>query len=326
MIYPEFLKENDIIGICAPSAGVGRKLDDYKEAIEVIKDNGYRILETASVRVDSSRSTTGKKRAKEFEELLTDEKVKMIFFAVGGDYMLEMMPYVDFEKIRENPKLMCGMSDPTNLLFTTTINCDMATMYGFNAGSFIKNTPDDQKVCLEYIKGNLIKQKSYKKYITCEEHFSGQTEKTHDVKWISKKDLHLKGRCIGGCLESIDKLMSTDMDKVKEYVERYKDDGIIWYFDVFSYNSYQFYLTLLQMKMAGYFKYCKGVLFGRMAFPHVEDESMNYEQAVNKVLGKIPYIMEMDIGHTIPGMTMINGAIIDVTCKDGKGSIRFELK
>ena len=54
------------------------------------------------------------------DELVKDEDVDMILCAAGGDFMLEMMPYVNFDHIRENPKWICGMSDPTNLLFTVT--------------------------------------------------------------------------------------------------------------------------------------------------------------------------------------------------------------
>ncbi|MBQ6126451.1 MAG: LD-carboxypeptidase, partial [Erysipelotrichaceae bacterium] len=113
MIYPEFLKENDLIGICAPSKGVGHKLDELEESNEVLRQNGYRIKETKSVRKNSDRSASAKQRAREMEELICDPEVKAVLCAAGGDYMLEMMPYVDFDRIRENPKWIIGMSDPT---------------------------------------------------------------------------------------------------------------------------------------------------------------------------------------------------------------------
>ena len=103
-------------------------------------------------------------------------------------------------------------------------------------------------------------------------------------------------------------------------------DGIIWYFDLFDMSSYNFYLTLLQFKYAGWFRYCKGVLIGRPAFPKVEDKKLDYIKAADKALGKIPHIMEMDIGHTFPNFTLINGALCKVRYKDGKGDIAFILK
>ena len=58
----------------------------------------------------------------------------------------------------------------------------------------------------------------------------------------------------------------------------------------------------------------------------VEDPKLDYIKAADKALGKIPHICEMDIGHTDPAMTMINGALIDVTYAKGKGKILFKLK
>ena len=53
---------------------------------------------------------------------------------------------------------------------------------------------------------------------------------------------------------------------------------------------------------------------------------LDYIKAADKVLKKIPHICEMDIGHTTPYMTLINGALIDVRYRQGKGSIAFKLK
>ena len=85
-------------------------------------------------------------------------------------------------------------------------------------------------------------------------------------------------------------------------------------------------MTLLQFKEAGWFRNCKGVLIGRVAFPSVEDRKLDYIKAADKALGKIPHICEMDIGHTVPAMTLINGALIKADCKDHKGQISFALK
>ena len=325
MIYPAFLQENDVIGICAPSAGVGRKLDAYEESKEVIRQRGYRLKETASVSRNSVRSTGARKRGKELDELVCDEDVKLVLCAAGGDFMLEMVPYIDLEHIRENPKWMCGASDPTNLLFTVTTALDIATFYGFNGAGFTFEKYRPQDVFFDYIIGDIRMQKSYRKFNSFLDTIN-DVKNHQEVKWIAKEDLKISGRCIGGCLECIDKLIGTKYDHVKEFIDKYQEDGIVWYLDIFNKSSYEFYLSLLQYKYAGWFDHCKGVLIGRPAFPNVEDPKLDYIKAAGKALGKIPHICEMDIGHTDPAMTMINGALIDVTYSDGKGKISFKLK
>lgn len=326
MKYPKFIKKGDTIGICAPSAGVGKKIDSYKESLKVLKREGYKIKESKSVRVNNVRSTSAKKRAKEFYELTADKNVDMIMFAAGGDYMFEIMPYVNYDQFVQNPKWLMGMSDPTNILLDVTCLLDVATLYGSNATSFSIDTPKWQKNTLEVLKGNIVKQKSYKKYITCDEWWNGITEFKNDVRWVSKKPVDIEGRIIGGCFDIMLNHMGTFMDNMANFVGRYADDGIIWYLDIFSKTPLDVYLGLLQMKYAGLFTNCKGVLIGRIAMPNVTDKKFDYKKAIDKVLGNIPHIMEMDIGHTDPYMTIINGAIAHVKCKDGKGEITFKLK
>ncbi len=325
MKYPEFLQSNDLIGICAPSAGAGNKLENYEESLNVLKAHGYRIKETESVRNDNVRSTTARKRAKELDELITDPEVKAVLCAKGGDFMLEMMPYVGFEHIRDNPKWISGMSDPTNLLFTVTTCLDIATLYGFNGAGFVAKEDRSQRTFFKVLEGDIPVQKSYRKYKSFLDIITEQ-EVYGDVKWIGKEDTQFEGRLIGGCIEVISKLIGTRFDRVNEFIDQYKDDGTIWYFDVFDMSSYNYYLTLMQMENAGWFRCCKGVLVGRVAFPKIEDPKLDYIKATAKVFKKIPQLCEADLGHTFPGMTLINGAVAKVSYNEGKAKISFKLK
>ena len=319
MKYPKFIKKGDTIGICAPSAGVGKDLDEYLESIKVLKKQGYKIVETKSVRSKKSCSASAKTRAKEFYELTANKDVDMIMFATGGDYMFEMMPYVNYDKFIENPKWLMGMSDPTNILLDVTCFLDVATLYGINARSYKLDTPLWQKNNLEYLKGNLIKQKSFKKcQESCIDAWNGDYSLKHDVKWISKKPVDIEGRIIGGCFDVMLNHMGTFLDNMASFVARYSDDGIIWYFDIYAKTTLDVYLGLLQMKYAGLFTNCKGVLIGRVAAPDKSNPELDYIKAADKALGNIPHICEMDIGHSLPRMTMINGAIINVKYKNNK--------
>ena len=86
-------------------------------AIDTLKSMGYKVLESASVRKEEKgRSTSGDRRAKEFMELLENEEVKLIIFATGGDFLCEMLDYLDFEKIKillqQNPIDGIFITDP----------------------------------------------------------------------------------------------------------------------------------------------------------------------------------------------------------------------
>lgn len=323
MIYPKFIKKGGTVGICAPSAGVGRKLDKYLESLNVIKKEGYKVKETKHVRVNNQRSCNAKQRAKEIDELFLDKNVDIVTCATGGDYMFEIMPYINFEHIKENPKWIFGLSDPTNLLYTVTTKLDIASVYGHNSSGYVESKCKRDN--LSIMKGEIPIQKSYKKYLDFVDKCNNVTIPSKKVKWVSANNITFKGRAIGGCLDVIRNIIGTEYDYTLGFLERHKEDGFIWYFDVFSMTPLDFYLTLLQFKYAGYFDYCNGVCIGRIAFPNIEDPKFDYLKAADLALGKIPHICEMDIGHTDPGMSIINGAMMKVTYKDGKGSIKFDL-
>ena len=97
MIYPDFPKEGSYIGICAPSAGVGSKLDLFDMSLEILEQTGLIPVETESVRNDDCPSAPADIRGGEFNELFEDDDIDMVVCAAGGDYTVEMLPYIDEE-------------------------------------------------------------------------------------------------------------------------------------------------------------------------------------------------------------------------------------
>ncbi len=321
MIYPNFLKKNDTIGISALSAGVGKKLDDYQKSLDILAKY-YKIKETNSVRNNALVSNVASIRAKELDELVLDEEVKMIMCAAGGDGQIETLPYINYEHIKKHPKWLMGASDPTNLLFPVTTMLDIATIYGFNGGSYYGEISEEAN--LSILSGNIIKQFSYPKYKSFIDAIKGN-EKYHNVYY--KGEIETRGRIIGGCIDCIAKIIGTKYDYVNSFIDKYQEDGIIWYFDNFALSAFDMYLTLLQFKNAGYFRKTKAILFGRIAFANTENSEYikDYNEAYKKALDDIPYISEMDIGHTRPTFTIINGSIANIKIKDGQGEISQEL-
>ena len=321
MIYPNYLKKDDAIGISALSAGVGDDIEEYEKSLSFLSRQN-KIIETASVRNNALVANTPIIRAKELNSLVSNKDIKAIICAAGGDGQLETLPYIDYENIKNNPKWYLGASDPTNLLFVVTTMLDIATLYSCNAKSFVGNK--DDLITYEYLYGKLSKQESYETYQPFIDYIN-DNDNYLPVRYESEKNFKTKGRIIGGCLDCLAKIIGTPYDHVNKFIEKYKDDGIIWYFDIFSMSAFDVYLTLLQFKLAGYFKYTKAILFGRVAFESIAYNQYitSYKQAYSKVLENIPFISEMDIGHTHPHFTIINGAIVEVEYNNHKGSISY---
>ena len=327
MIYPAFLEKNSVIGISAPSAGVGRKLEDFDRSLQRLRKEGWQIRETASVRLNDVRGGGAKTRAQELVSLFKDPEVDMVMCAAGGDFLFEILPYVDFKAMKQNPKFLIGASDPTGILFPYTAKYDVATIYGANAGSFdLAPLPKYLRNTLKIIRGDLIEQKSFSRCMKTPSFLAEKIEMDTPVRWLSDtKELHVRGRCIGGCIDVLKDLIGTPYDGAKDFVRRYKEDGTIWYFDNFSQSAEMMYRTLLQMKYAGWFRTAKAVLIGRVLFESSET-GQTYAEGFRKVFGDVPVIWEADIGHTMPSMTMINGAMLELDYRNEKASLNFTLE
>ena len=337
MKYPKFIKKGDCIGVPAPSAGAGliekqNKMLNAKKNLETL---GYKLILSENIlKCEKGRSASELERATEINEMFINDDINMILCATGGDFLVEILPYVNFELLKDNPKFVAGFSDPTGILYPITTKYDIATIYGQNFSSYgTEKLHQSQKDFLEITKGNLITCHSYDLYeknhlerITGLEGYN-LTEK---VYWhtIDDKPVSLKGRIIGGCFDLISELAGTKYDGINEFNEKYKDDGIIWYFDNCEFSKEETIRTLWKMGELGYFKYSKGIIFGRFGvdttYYDYDVKSCLQDSVINKL--NIPIIYDACISHKAPCMTIINGAIATINVKDGKGTISFELK
>ena len=250
MQYPKFLEKGNIIGITAPSQGVGDDIESFEKSLHTLKKEGYQIKETKSVRNKEMASASGKIRAQEFDSLITEKNVKIIMCASGGDFLVEMLPFVNWQHIKENPKWIMGYSDPTYLLYIITTKLDIATIYGCNAGSFDQtNLHECLKNNLKILSGNIVRQDSFSYYQKDWLENSDGYHLTEKVYWETiNKEVDITGRMIGGCLDCLKDLIGTSYDYTKEFIEKYKKDGIIWYFDIFEPSAEVVYRTLFQMR------------------------------------------------------------------------------
>ena len=336
MIYPKFLKDGDLIDVPAPSDGAHNDfyILRHKNAKSKLENIGYKINISKNIfNSEKGRSTDAIKRSKEINKMF-ESNSSGIICASGGEFLVEILPYVDFSKLVKNPKWVEGFSDPTGLLFTITTKYDIATIYGTNFSSFgaeeyHKSIYDN----LEILKGNNIEQQSYDLYE--EESFEKTTgfegyNLTEKVYWktLRGKEENFKGRMIGGCLDIITELAGTKYDNIKEFNEKYKDDGIIWYFDNCELTLEELIRVMWKFNELDYFKYTKGIIFGRngkdVSYIYESMEGALKDTVISKL--NIPIIFDADISHKGPSMTIINGAVAEITCKNGKGSVKFELK
>ena len=344
MIFPKYLQAGDTIAVTAPSHSIDREPDitRFKNGQKQLEGRGYKVIFTDNVfnKADRyGRSSSAREKAREFNAMVQDKNVSSIYSASGGDFLAEMLPYVDMDAFKSNPKWVQGYSDNTSLLYYLTTKCDIATAYGANFGDFGMGEWElSVSRGLEVLEGKCKDQYSFETY---QDGFGTRGtglegySKDSQVEWkcINSEDgtASFKGRLLGGCMDVLLNLAGTPYDGTMEFIEKYKEDGIIWYLESFDLHFEQMMEGLWKMKEMGWFKYASGFVFGRPLFYPTEswDGSAlpSYEEVLLERLAEfnLPIITGADIGHKGPQFVTINGALAEVNCAgDGTGCIKYQ--
>lgn len=323
MFYPSFLQPQDTIGITAPSAGVdAADHAAFDLSLSHLTAAGFRTRETTHVRAGGIVSAPAKVRADELNALLRDPAVRMVWCAAGGDFLLDMLPFVDWEAAVRDPKWVQGYSDPTSLLYALTTLYDIATVYGSNAGGFdTESLPPHAAYNLSLLGGDIPPQHSFDTYT-----HRYRDEGERPVFWETPRGpVAVQGRLLGGCLDCLSDILGTPYDGTNAFIERYKADGILWYFDIFALPAEAVYRTLWRMRENGWFRHAVGVVVGRVCFPSSQ-MNLSYRAMIEQALPDLPLVLEADVGHVPPRMTIINGALATLRAADGKGTLDMTLR
>lgn len=327
---PDFLGDNPTIYIVAPSFGCTTKpynlrlvksIQNFKNlnANVIIGDNVYKSEGLAA-------SNTPEKRAKEIMDAYNSD-ANVIISAGGGEVMSQILEYIDFDVIKKNPKWFVGFSDNTNLTYTITTNCDIETIYGTNAAGYYSMLYDSLDTWLMLNgKNEFYGYKKWQYEKKDNKPLSGYNLDKKSRIYKYNYDKPFNGRLIGGCLDCLQGLCGTSFDKTKEYLERHKDEGIIFFLEACDFNSVGIIRALTQLKNAGWFKYLKGFIIGRSM--HYYDKSFNItpKDAYLSVLKdfNVPILLDIDLGHLGPSMPIRCGAKATIEYKKNTICIRYD--
>lgn len=350
MKYPAFLEEKGTIGFSAPSFGCAT--EPYRSAFENAQkkwmDMGYKIDLGPNCYAEKGIgiSNTPMECGRELTEYYLSKDNDCLISCGGGELMCEILEYVDFDRIgKAKPKWFMGYSDNTNMTFLLNTLCDTAAIYGPCAAAFgMEPWHHSLTDAMDLLKGTKKELTSYGKWeqegIKDEEHPLAPYQCTKELKLkiyhpdregnMKKQDAAvMEGRLLGGCMDCLVNLLGTRFDKVKEFVERYKEDGIIWFLEACDLNVFGVRRAMWQMEQAGWFEHAKGFLIGRPLCCYGQ-EMMGLDQytAILPTAKRhgIPVIMDMDLGHLPPMMPLVSGSMARAEAQDNRLKIEMEYR
>ncbi|WP_300346584.1 LD-carboxypeptidase [Clostridium sp.] len=274
------LKLGDTIGIIAPASGDKNEVIDYN--ISSFKNLGFKVKEGKYIRNKQDYlSASDKERAEDFMNMIKDKDVKAIFAYRGGYGSIRIIPYLDFNTIKKNPKILCGYSDLTILLNHITQKTGIPTFHG----PMINSKISSDKITKESLLSMLTKENN------------SINIQTKNLKIINP--LHFKGTLCGGNLT----VLCSSIGTPYEINTRNK---ILMIEDI-NEENYSIDRLLTQLKFSGKLSSCKGFLIGH--FTPYNPKTLNVILSILKPYNK-PIICGIPFGHDYPNLTLPLGSTI----------------
>lgn len=131
-MIPNRLQKGDCIGVIAPSNYIKEDDLEYINAsIGLIEAYGFKVKFGKYVFEDTLKyGTNPKKRAEDINSMFADREVKAIMCVKGGEDSNSVLDYIDYDLIKQNPKIVCGFSDNTSILDAINQKTGLVTFHG----------------------------------------------------------------------------------------------------------------------------------------------------------------------------------------------------
>ncbi len=324
-VIPHLLQKGDEIRIVAPSVGIKIIRDDCRAiAKERFEEWGLKVSfgkNTTDDNFDVFGTSGYQKRAEDIMDAFKDVNVKAIFTIIGGFNSNQVLPFLDYEVIKANPKIVCGFSDITALLNGIRAKTGLVGFYGPHYSSI------GMKKGNEYTLNHLQKALFEGKFSLepCDDWsddlwFLDQEKREfirNDGWWVLQNG-KAQGVMEGGNLSTLVLLNGT------EFAPQFKQPTILMVENCYisKADNKEFLRQLQAMAQRADFAQVKGILIGRFQKDsEVSRADLEYIVCSIPQIKDLPIIANMEFGHTTPIATLPLGA----KCTIDNGKVKLEL-
>jgi muramoyltetrapeptide carboxypeptidase len=204
LIKPKALKVGDTIGLITPGSFIDDK--GLAKAISNIETLGFKVKLSKNIRkIRGYNAGTKQERVDDLHSMFADKEVDGIWAARGGYGSVGLLPMIDFDLIKANPKVFVGYSDITALHLAIFQKTGIVTFHGPVASS---NFTD---YTVKYLKNMIMKTSIPIKVFPSTENDKKSKENKFFEPHIFNKGETI-GRIIGGNLSLIDSMIGTDWE------------------------------------------------------------------------------------------------------------------
>ncbi len=320
-MVPEKLKPGDEVRIIAPSRSMAILGEDCKkianerlEALGLKVTFGKYVMETD----EDYFCASVEHRLEDLNDAFKDKNVKAILTVIGGFNSNQLLENIDYEAIKENPKIFCGFSDITALSNAIYAKTGLVTYSGPHYSSF------------GMLKGFEYSLTYFKKMFFQDEEFDVMaSDKWSDDAWFIDQENRefidndgifvinegtAEGNIVGGNLCTLNLLQGTPfMPNIANKVLFLEDDDMAGKIYLMEFDR-----NLQSLINMPEFKTVRGLVLGRSQ----KNTAMNKEKWIKLIknkpeLANIPVIAGVDFGHSTPIITFPIGGYTKLEAKEG---------
>jgi muramoyltetrapeptide carboxypeptidase len=312
-IFPHKLKKGDEIRVISPSSSLLRtgRFEDKLKAKTRLEKLGYKVTFGAHIlENDLLSSSSIASRVSDFHAAFADPNVKAVLCTIGGFNSNELLPYIDWEIVRQNPKIFCGFSDITVLHQAIFSKTGLVTYYGPGYIAFLMDELQDFQTAewLKAVAGPSTYSLSASEVYTSDAWYD-PTQARHPLpaSWKIYNHGTATGTSFGGNLNTL-MLVTGTSAQVKltspiAFLENAEEE------DFYAWDRELAHFLQVYPDIAG-------LVIGR--FPKEEgmtEEILWFILDKYPLLQHIPVIYDVDFGHTQPIFTFPLGGEIQLTTK-----------
>ncbi|TPV95096.1 MAG: LD-carboxypeptidase [Myxococcales bacterium FL481] len=322
-LVPPALRPGDTIAFCSPSTPITVHTPKrLQRAREYVRGRGYNVREGSLTGcTDFYRSGSAAARADELNTLLRDPDVRCVMSTIGGQNSNALLPYIDYDAVRSDPKIIVGYSDVTAILLGLHAQTGLITFYGpafvASLGEFppiVDETFDafTAVVGADAIGGPLRLSPPHgwtDEYIPWEE--QERPKALRDNRWQTVQPGQARGRLVGGNLSTMTGIWGSPyMPLIGEgdillIEDALKDIAVVERLFVF-------------LRLNGVFDRVGAVLLGKHEQFDDAGSGRRPADVLLEVLDgcPVPVLAEFDCCHTHPMLTLPIGAELEVNTAD----------
>lgn len=306
LLKPKRLKLGSQVGIVSP-AGATFVRSDLDVVQDAVRSLGL-IPRLAPHVLDRYGYLAGKDkdRADDINQFFADSQVDIILPLRGGWGCSRILPYLDYELIRRNPKIIVGFSDVTSLILGITANTNLVTFHGPNGFS----------------SWNPAQTENFRQVLFAAQAFVFQNLKDpEDADRLMQVKYRIgtinpgraRGRLIGGNLSVLSAIAGSP----------YLPDmtGAILFLEDTNENIYRLDRLMTQLKLAGILNKLAGFIFGQCpgCAPDADYGSLTLEEVIMDHIQplNIPAWYGAMIGHIDTILTLPIGLEVEIDAKAG---------